>query len=207
MAVKTVKKEVPDEIYTHETGDRRLKVYREQHPVSPRSWDNYGVMMCQHKRYNLGDKEPENKERHSSWNDVRQEIKENHDVEMIMPLYLYDHSGISISNEPFGNRWDSGQVGFIYVTKSRLDELGLDEEKRTEEQLRKILEGEVETYNQYLNDQVWRYVYEEKETGEDGTTEWIEKDSCGGFFGDYREGIFEYAGENQEEYEKTGGER
>jgi hypothetical protein len=206
MAVKTVKKEVPDEIYTHETGDRRLKVYREQHPVSPRNWDNYGVMSCSHKSYNLGDEEP-NTDQHKGWSGVRQEIKENNDVALILPLYLYDHSGISISTKPFSSPWDSGKVGYIYITEDRMDELGMKEEDRTEERLKEILESEVETYNQYLNNEVWRYVYEEKETADDGTNHWIQKDSCGGFFGDNREHLFETAGENQEEYEKTGGER
>ena len=40
----------------------------------------------------------------------------------MLPLYLYDHSGLAMSTESFSGRaphaeWDSGQVGWIYVSK------------------------------------------------------------------------------------------
>jgi hypothetical protein len=53
-----------------------------------------------------------------------------------LPLFLYDHSGISISTGSFGCRWDSGLVGFIWTA---------DETARNE-----WLESEVATYDQYL---------------------------------------------------------
>lgn len=34
----------------------------------------------------------------------------------MLPLFLYDHSGITMSTGPFHCPWDSGQVGFIYMT-------------------------------------------------------------------------------------------
>ena len=45
-------------------------------------------------------------------------------VLIVMPLYLYDHSGLAMSTktEPFWwhSTWDSMQVGWIYVTKETL---------------------------------------------------------------------------------------
>jgi hypothetical protein len=38
---------------------------------------------------------------------------------VILPLYLYDHSGISMNTSGFSCGWDSGQVGFIYCERSR----------------------------------------------------------------------------------------
>lgn len=35
----------------------------------------------------------------------------------ILPLYLYDHSGLTMSTNDFGDRWDSGCVGFIHMDK------------------------------------------------------------------------------------------
>lgn len=35
----------------------------------------------------------------------------------ILPLYLYDHSGITMSTTSFNDRWDSGQVGYIYASR------------------------------------------------------------------------------------------
>ena len=41
---------------------------------------------------------------------------------LMLPLYLYDHSGLAMSTETFVGKavhaeWDSGQVGWIYVSK------------------------------------------------------------------------------------------
>lgn len=39
---------------------------------------------------------------------------------IILPLYLYDHSGITMRTSKFSCPWDSGQVGWIYATKDTL---------------------------------------------------------------------------------------
>lgn len=36
---------------------------------------------------------------------------------VLLPLYLYDHSGITMKTSGFSCPWDSGQVGFIYASK------------------------------------------------------------------------------------------
>lgn len=36
---------------------------------------------------------------------------------IMMPLYLMDHSGLAMQTESFHDPWDSGQVGWIYVSK------------------------------------------------------------------------------------------
>lgn len=38
---------------------------------------------------------------------------------VILPVYLYDHSYLSISTTKFSCQWDSGQVGWIYATKEK----------------------------------------------------------------------------------------
>ena len=44
----------------------------------------------------------------------------------ILPLYLYDHSGLTMSTNDFGDRWDSGCVGFIYMDKdTAMREIGM----------------------------------------------------------------------------------
>jgi hypothetical protein len=90
---------------------------------------------------------------------------------LILPLYLYDHSGITISTAPFSCSWDSGQVGFIYCSRQRINE----EWNGDWEAAERYLKGEVETYDQYLRGDVWGYVIEDGEGNE--------LDSCWGFYG------------------------
>jgi len=71
----------------------------------------------------------------------------------ILPLYLYDHSGITMSTTSFSCGWDSGQVGYIYLTKEKWDkEVDRD---FVQEECAKYLTAEVETYDQYLTGQVY----------------------------------------------------
>ncbi len=142
----------------------------------PRGWDNLGIMSCFHRRYDLGDK-------HNLSVEELKEIVNRKDV-IALPLFLYDHSGISMStgrNYPFNDRWDSGQVGYIYVDYEiiRKEYSVKHVSKQLREKVEKILEQEVKTYNQYLTGDIYGYVIV-NDRGED-------KDSCWGFFG--QEGI------------------
>jgi len=121
-----------------------------------------------------------------------------------LPLYLYDHSGITMSTGSFSCPWDSGQVGFIYVTKERAhQEWGttLMQQRRdpdtgallsglvpvrpmTDEDYLQRLRNEVETYDQYLTGDVYGYVVEVGHTDEEGDFVVDEEgDSCWGIFG------------------------
>jgi hypothetical protein len=114
-----------------------------------------------------------------------------------LALYLYDHSGITISTGKFSCPWDSGRVGFIYCSKERARaEWG---EKYnpgiTDEALFKkaaeYLDGEVETYDAYLTGQVVGFVVEDPEGKEVA--------SCWGFYpdekGDWPDAIEQAKGE------------
>ena len=96
---------------------------------------------------------------------------------VMLPLYLYDHSGITMSTSAFSRPWDSGQVGFIYITRAKIqEEYGW---KVVTSARRKLLEkhltGDVEVYDNYLTGAIYGFqVFDE--TGE-------EIDSCGGFSG------------------------
>lgn len=106
---------------------------------------------------------------------------------VMLPLYLFDHSGLSMSTSSFSCRWDSGQVGFIYTTIDKIKaetcyECSTDEEWA--EKTREILEGEVETFDQYLTGDVWGFKLEKKVGCECcGNIEWEDEDSCWGFYG------------------------
>jgi hypothetical protein len=147
-----------------------LRIQSDPEPESPREWDNIGTMVCWHRRYNLGDEQPK-----CTPTEYRADL---HPDSIILPLYLYDHSGLTISTGPFSCPWDSGQVGFIYVEPNTImEEYGITEGevKTHRQQVEGQLRGEVETYDQYLRGDVYGYrVF-------DPQGECV--DSCGGFFG------------------------
>lgn len=163
-----------------------IKILPDDSPESPREWDNLGIMVCFHKRYDLGDKVtlPFDVSELGGWDEVRAELEKMGAV-VILPIYMYDHSGIALSvtadHYPFNDRWDAGQVGFIYTTKEQVKKMGLED--TTEDELKKQLKGEIETYETYINGFVTGFVIEKPEKCEKcGHIEDEVKDSCWGFY-------------------------
>jgi hypothetical protein len=157
-----------------------LKIEQDTDPMNPRTdWDNLGTMVCFHKRYDLGDKTDYRSEDYDSWNELEEGIVKNEGEVFILNLYLYDHSGITISTSPFDCNWDSGQIGFIFVSKYKMKKEGIDETKVEE-----YLKREVETYDQYLTGEVYCYEVYEIETCDKGHEHKTLVESCGGYFGE-----------------------
>lgn len=172
--------------------DHTLEIYYDEDPPNPRTeWDNLGTMIVWHSRYNLGDndtykKRPLSESYYSPEyflaelanvdydllpgekqnNDyLLDKIRKNH---IILPLYLYDHSGITISCSRFSCPWDSGQVGWIYISYEDIRK-EYNWKKLTKERKDKIisyLEGEVETYDQYLTGDVYGFKIKDSEDNE-----------------------------------------
>ena len=62
---------------------------------------------------------------------------------VFLPVCGLDRSGLSISTKPYGDKWDSGRLGFIYCEKDKSQPS--DDEARLDR-----LEIEVMRYNLYL---------------------------------------------------------
>ena len=157
---------------------------------SPREWDKLTTMVCFHSRYNLGDDHDIDHNDYNGWDEMEEAIMRDEKPLVIEPLYLYDHSGITISTEPFGCRWDSGQIGFVYITQENIDSYGLviGGEETWNDYLQRLslrLKNEVKIYDDYICGNVYYYQIED-ENGE-------VVDSCGGFYGDLnKSGMLEY---------------
>jgi hypothetical protein len=141
---------------------------------------------------------------------VKERIAEEFDRLFIsLPLFLYDHSGITMSTGGFSCPWDSGQVGFIYVSREKVcEEYGWKViTKEREEKIVEILRDEVKTYDQYLTNDVYGYIVYEALPGlrealdisDEEACDWQtnigdidldndefceEVDSCWGFYGE-----------------------
>jgi hypothetical protein len=187
---------------------RTLQIIQDTSPESPREWDNLGIMAAFHNRYTLGDRQetkgkckaivtfsPDDFE---NWDEMEKHIREVGKAVVVLPLYLYDHSGITMNTTGFSCGWDSGRVGFIYTTQAKLNEMGtvqgngdgiLDEEsdEQFNDRLKRYLVQEVKTYDQYLTGDIYgfRLVEKSREESEDMVElSTVEIDSCWGFYGD-----------------------
>lgn len=147
-----------------------INIEYDEYSESPREWDNLGIMVVFHNRYNLGDNNHNIKENEyysdklgdyvycNNWEDVKEQILEVYpDAILIKPLYLLDHSGITISMSDYCDKWDSGQVGFYFTTKKRIrEEFDCKHiTKKTMLKAENILKEEVNTYDQYLRGDVY----------------------------------------------------
>lgn len=150
-----------------------IKIYQNDNPMNPREeWDNFGKMVCFHNRYLLGDK-------HNFSQDSFKDFLEVNEKNIVcLKLYLYDHSGITMSSLSFNYVWDSACVGLIYVTYQDIrKEYGVKRiTKDIKEKVLNRLKGEIEVYNRYLTGQVYGFVIE------DASGENI--DSCWGYYED-----------------------
>jgi hypothetical protein len=114
------------------------------------------------------------------------------------PLYLYDHSGITISTGSFSCPWDSGQVGFAFVTYDtiRKEQSCKAVTEKHKAWAARMIDCETETYDTYLTGQVYGYISQVATAWDsDGeASEWEDLDSCWGYYGDFdKSGLAESA--------------
>ena len=150
----------------------KLTIDYDPDPQNPREWDNAATMWCAHNRYNLVGGVPLDTSSYDSWDEALASI----DHVVVLPLYLYDHSGITMRTTPFSCRWDSGQVGWITMSKEQILNTygGKRLTAKKKQQALALMRSEVETYDNYLNGEVFEYNII------DADGEIVE--SCGGYY-------------------------
>ncbi len=163
-----------------------INIYPDDNPDNPRNWDNLGPMVCFHRGYDLGDKTDLNSGMFEGWEALEEHLIKEKQAVIIVPLSMYDHSGIRIKIGSFygcglpqgHSQFDSGQIGFIYVTKETLKkEYSVKRiTKKTKDKAMEVLKDEVKTYDNYVSGSVYGYQVKDKEDND--------IDSCWGFFGD-----------------------
>jgi hypothetical protein len=162
---------------------RRVRIEPDPDPCNPRTeWDcHVGRMVCWHRKYNLGDEHD-----YADPADFREDV--DFDACVVLPLFLYDHSGITMSTGSFSCPWDSGQVGWIVCDEKTLRTEFNGDRERAESALR----AEVEVYDAYISGSVYGFIVEERD-GDD----WKHVDSCWGFYGDdiHANGIADHLGD------------
>lgn len=158
--------------------DYQIEIIHDEFATNPRiEWDNLGTMVCFHRRYTLGDiGHGYRASDFNSWDELKQLIIKQVKPAVILPVYMYDHSGMTISTSPFSCPWDSGQIGFIYIGRLKvMKEYNAKRiSRKLKDRLTEYLKAEVEIYDNYLTGSCYGY-----EITKDGET----IDSCWGFYG------------------------
>ena len=110
-----------------------------------------------------------------------------------LPLYIYDHSGVTISTVRNSDPWDTSYVGMIWTTLEKVKETGImpTGEETLESFAKDTLKAEVHMYDQYLTGEVYGYIVETL----DENGEWEESDSCYGYYPATNDPLMELADE------------
>lgn len=179
---KTTKLYAGDKFAITSTDGRkfRLVIEQDQFPEDPRTdFDNLGTMLCCNRYHQLGDcnsnRETEEQlaELCRKYGRTDEEIDNmlfNEEVQFLLdqddicglPLYITDHSGISMQTYRF-DVWDSSFVGLIFVDKQTFfAETCRKDDCDWKTEAKKILEAEIKTYSQFLEGDVQQCtLYEE----------------------------------------------
>lgn len=166
----------------------------DDNPDSPEDWDNLGTMWTLERNSRSRDKHKYGSAREimeaiygeSVPLHFQSDVAEMSDEKLskaidryaiVLNVYKFEHSGVAYSTKPFGDPWDSGQVGVIWISKQKVrEEYKVTRvAKDTYEKVVKVLESEVKVWSQYASGDVYGYIIED----EDGD----ELDSCWGCYG------------------------
>jgi hypothetical protein len=152
-----------ENIESFKHNDLVIEIYQDDYLENPREWDNLGTMVCFHNRYKLGD------DHNYTPESLEEFLTENNDTLYFLPIYAYEHGNITIKTTPFNCAWDSGKVGYIYVTRANIEENDIKDPYE-------LLRQEVKTFDHYCMGDSYGYLIKDAEG------EYLE--SCGGFLGD-----------------------
>ena len=101
-----------------------------------------------HSNYNLG-----NTKDFKTRGDFLEFWEENIRDLIVLPLYIYDHSGITISTGEFSCPWDSGQFGWVFYDRRNDKNEGYS--NYTKAQIIKIMKDTVKYIDYYVSGQCY----------------------------------------------------
>jgi hypothetical protein len=156
---------------------------------NPCEYAKLGKVYTWHRRYSIGDphnfrdtKEMEDAilEEAGKLNAKNRSKALNELIFVIMPVYMYDHGGRVLSTSPFDCPWDSGQLGWTYVTTKAAKEWFNVSKLKPEHKVkaRELLEKELKLLNNWIEGEI--YYFDIKNP--DGKIE-TDVSGIGGYFG------------------------
>jgi len=167
-------------VETIQRGEYTVEIHVDQDPINPREYDSdISGMVCTHTRASLGDEKA--RAELITYLQSAGDLDFDDDVHptaeqlakragcTVLPLYLYEHGAMTMATTPFSCPFDSGRIGYIYMTKETAKEQELQGREV------EVLKAQVDDYAKYLEGSVYGYVVLDK-VG-------FDVDSCWGFLG------------------------
>jgi hypothetical protein len=147
------------------------------------------LLFAWHRRYRFGERPPEWATEAMDEGRLHEAILAEYPEATILPVYMYEHSGIALSTGSFSCPWDSGQLGVIFTTEamtSRWDEptkawvpaITPEDKRLGAERLLKAIVGEMDDR---VQGNVWGFVVRTPEG------DLLDDGSCWGYVGDDRD--------------------
>jgi hypothetical protein len=169
---------------------------------NPRQLDNVGTLVTWNQKYSIGDVNFNGRDAQTPAEYKEENVPEG---SVIIPVFMYDHSIITIRTSPFSCMWDSSQVGFIYVTPEKIKQEKLGTDGRTsEEHAKDLLEDEIKVLDQYLRGEIYNYTLSEIHNCDScgSVTKEIQESGGGWYDDDNFSEMFAEMGIKIEEWEK-----
>lgn len=128
-----------------------LLINRNENPSSPREYFRVWTWVSNYRNFN-GDEDADTSILDFYFKNRTEEIYQDKDI-IIVPVYAYIHSGISLSTKRFNDKWDSGIFAVAYLKKSENPErfdviskelsIGINDLSLEVSQMQDYLNGEV----------------------------------------------------------------
>jgi len=120
-----------------------IKIVKDPNPSSPQDCGDDSVFLVAfHRSFSVKDHGIKSADDIETW-------RETHNI---LPLFAYIHGGVALSLGAFGCRWDSGQVGYILVSKDINDPEGVA--KALIDEWQHYMDGEVYGYRSSFEGEV-----------------------------------------------------
>lgn len=164
-------------VWSYELEGKRCNIFYDEDAENPRKeFQNYGHFYAWTKSGKYGDKHGIDADYFAGWDELKQYLIEEFKPVIILPVYMYEHSGVAFSTGSFGDPWDSGQIGFIWCNEDDIKSGGLDVNEESLKIVEKCLVSELAVYEAWVNGSCYGYELIDVHTGQ-------EIDSCWGYYG------------------------
>lgn len=150
-----------------------IEIYSDHDAESPFDYSDLGTLI-HHSKYTFARKNCPHIV-NEDINDIEELIDKNKDNWIFIPVNLLDHSGISVSTNQFSCPWDSGQIGYIYISKDKIREI-FNVERISSKLLKdvyKYLDQQIKSLDSWLKGEYCGYIVKDDEGSE--------LDSCWGY--------------------------